>query len=78
MRPETLAGYVRAVPFRPFRLVMNSGKVYEVRHPELIRIGRDFVLYFYASAPDDPIDRWDTLSLLLVERVEQLEASTPG
>ena len=73
MRPETILAYVRAVPFRPFRLVMNSGKVFEVRHPEFLKVGKDFVLFFYATSPDDPIDHWDTVSLLLIQTVEHID-----
>jgi len=74
VRPETLLGYVRATPFKPFRIVLNSGRSYEVRHPELIRVGRDCFIVFYAKTPDGPFDGWDTASLLLVEHVELLEA----
>jgi len=73
MRPDTLLSYVRAAPFRPFRLVMNSGKVYDVRHPEMIRVGRDVAIYYHAPAPDAPFDRWESLSLLLIQNIEHLE-----
>ena len=38
MLPTDILGYIRATPFRPFRLVLNSGKTYDVRHPEFILI----------------------------------------
>jgi hypothetical protein len=44
MRPESIQTYLRAQPFRPFRIVMNSGKTYEVRHPEAASVGRDAVV----------------------------------
>ena len=40
MRPEDLLEWVRAKPFRPFRIVLNSGRPYEIRHPEMLRVGR--------------------------------------
>lgn len=76
MRPETLQSYLRAVPFVPFRLVMNSGRAWDVRHPEMIRVGRDVFLYYHAEAPEAPFDRFDTVSLVLVERIEQLGKPT--
>jgi len=74
MRPDTLLSYVRAAPFRPFRLVMNSGRVFDVRHPEMIRVGRDVLNYYYADPPDGPFERWDTVSLVLIEHIEPLDA----
>jgi len=76
MRPETVQSYVRAVPFRPFRIVLNSGRAFEVRHPEMVRVGRDVVLYFHATEPDAPFDRWDSVSLSLVERIEPIEPAS--
>jgi hypothetical protein len=80
VRPDTLLSYVRAAPFRPFRLVMNSGRAFDIRHPETIRVGRDVFHYYHAETPDAPFDRWDTVSLLLIERVETIEtpASASG
>lgn len=78
MRPDTLLSYVRAAPFRPFRLVMNGGGVFDVRHPEMIRVGRDVFNYYHADPPDAPFDRWDSVSLLLVERIEHLDAPAPS
>jgi hypothetical protein len=73
MRPETLLAYVRAIPFRPFRVVLNSGRSYEVRHPEMIRVGRDSFVFYFADTPDAPYERFETVGLLLVERLEHIE-----
>jgi hypothetical protein len=75
MRPESILIYVRDVPFRPFRLLMNSGRTYEVRHPEMIRVGRDTALLFHATDPEGPFERWETVSLVLVENVDHIDAS---
>ena len=40
MRPEDVLPWLQATPFVPFRLTMNSGQTFEVRHPELIRLMR--------------------------------------
>jgi len=73
MLPHTLQSYVRAVHFRPFRLVMTGGKTYEIRHPELIRVGMDVIIYYYASPPDAPFDRWESVSLSLIQNVEPID-----
>jgi hypothetical protein len=75
MRPDTLLSYVRAAPFAPFRIVLNSGRAWDVRHPEMVRVGRDVFHYYYAEPPEGPFSRWDTVSLLLIERIERLGAT---
>jgi hypothetical protein len=78
VRPDTLQAYLRAVPFRAFRIVLNSGRAYEVRHPEMIRVGRDSFVFYHADSPEAPYDRFDTVGLLLVERIEHLETVVPA
>jgi hypothetical protein len=43
MTYRKLGEYVAAEPFRPFRIKMASGQVYEIRHPEMILVGRTSV-----------------------------------
>jgi hypothetical protein len=59
---------------------MNSGRAYEIVHPEFIRVGRDSWLFYHQNQPDGPYERFDILSLLLIERVEFIDATanTPG
>jgi len=75
MLPSTLQGYVRAQPFRPFRVVMNSGDSYDVRHPEMIRLGRDFFNYYSVASTDQFPETWETVSLLLVDKVQFIDAT---
>jgi hypothetical protein len=70
MRDKSILSYVRAEPFRPFRIVMNSGKSYDVRHPETIAVGRDVFIYYHRQQPEQPFDDWESVSLLLVQNVE--------
>ncbi len=44
MTPQTVLGYVKAEPFRPFRIHMASGKTFDVRHPEMIKVLKSNVL----------------------------------
>ncbi len=77
MLPTDVLAYTRAVPFRPFRLVLNSGKSYDVRHPEMVRVTVSSVLYFYATDPEGPAERWETVSLPLLQSIEHIEAPAP-
>ena len=44
MSPEGIRRILRQQPFTPFRLVMSSGKEYEVRDPEMAWVLRNDIL----------------------------------
>jgi hypothetical protein len=74
MRPDDLLAWLRAAPFQPFRIHLNSGRSYEIRHPEMLRVGRSSVnIYSFAGDPSDPYERMEMVSLLLIERIEAVE-----
>jgi hypothetical protein len=75
MRPDTVLDYVRAAPFRPFRIILNSGKTYDIPHPDFIEVGRDSCIYFHRPSADRPFERWETVSLLLIQSIEHLDHS---
>ena len=50
IRPYEILDYLTAAPFRPFRINMVSGRTYEVRHPELVRVMPNSFIYFTPSA----------------------------
>ena len=72
---QDILNYLRAVPFRPFRIHMASGRTFDVRHPEMVRVGRGvLILFTFVSDEPDIFDRWDTVSLMLIENVSHYEA----
>jgi hypothetical protein len=73
MAPNTVLAYGRAKPFRAFRIVLNSGRSYDVRHPELIRVGLDHFVLFFAKDPEGPHERFETASLVVVDHIEHIE-----
>jgi hypothetical protein len=76
MTPREVLNYVQAHPFRPFRIRMNSGRSFDIRHPEMVRVGRrDLLIFTFVSDSPDVYDRWENVSLLLVESLSPLEAS---
>jgi hypothetical protein len=69
-----VAEYVEAEPFRPFRIKMASGSYFEIRHPEMILIGRTSVRVY--TTPDGDSGngaRWHDVSLMLMETVEPID-----
>jgi hypothetical protein len=77
---QRIANYVGAEPFRPFRLNMASGKSYDIRHPEMVAVGRTTV-HVYTALSDNPEEsrqREQELSIILIESVEPLPGSSAG
>ena len=51
--------YVAAEPFRPFRIKMASGQSFEIRHPEMILVGRTSVrVYTSLESESENGERW--------------------
>ena len=74
LTPRTLMDFVFAEPFRPFRMHMASGRTFDVRHPEMVKVGRSLVTV-HAPPEDDgeKPGRWQEVSLMLLESIEPLE-----
>jgi hypothetical protein len=71
-----LMTYVKAEPFRPFRLHMASGKTFEVRHPEMIKVLKTVLLVFSFNAGGTELtDKMESVSLMLIESVSHIDAA---
>jgi hypothetical protein len=73
MSHDALNALKWAVPFRPFRLVMADGEVFDVRDPNHLWPGQPNTL---VAAPDDPSRTWVSLDTASIDRVEFLRS--PG
>ena len=76
MRPDDLLFWLKAQPFKPFRITMNNGRVYEVRHPELVRLMRTSLVYFTPSSQPDVFDRAEMIGLTLIDHIEPVDTPT--
>ncbi len=74
MTLNKIVEYVGAEPFRPFRIKMASGDSYEIRHPEMILVGRSTVRV-YQNGQDEATPHWQDVSMLLMESIEPIPAS---
>ena len=72
---QRIANSVAAEPFRPFRISMASGKTYEIRHPEMIAVGRTTAHVFTALSEDleEAAQREHEISLMLIESIEHTD-----
>jgi hypothetical protein len=77
---QRIANYVGAEPFRPFRINVASGKAYDIRHPEMVAVGRTTVHVDTALSDDAEASkqREQELSFILIESVEPLAGSSAG
>jgi hypothetical protein len=77
MRADDLLAWNRATPFVPYRIRLNSGRTFDIRHPEMVRVGRTTVnIFTFAGDPADPYERMEMISLVLIESTEPI--STPN
>ncbi len=77
MHPDELLAAVRRQPFIPFRLHVSDGSAYDVRHPETILVGRRAAVLGVPDDPHQPAERFVTVALIHVSRLEEL-AGTPA
>lgn len=77
MTPQAMLGYVKAEPFRPFRIHLGSGRTFDIRHPEMIKVLKSNVLVFNSTGdtPEIP-DEWESVSLMLTESISHLETQS--
>jgi hypothetical protein len=74
MRQNDLLEYVKAQPFRPFRIRVVSGTTFDIRHPELIRVGPSSCVIFFTE-PDNlyAFDRFTMIGHPLIERIDHID-----
>jgi hypothetical protein len=78
MTVQTFRELLAQRPFRPFRLVISSGQVYDVRHPEMALLTRTDILVGIEVADDGVPAQFKICSLLHVTAVEPLGTPSAG
>ena len=76
MRDDNLTGVIRAVPFRPFEMIMADGARIDVRHLEWIAYagGRTAIV----TDPDDRIQFIDVLMITMLDLAPPVPAGSPA
>jgi len=78
LSPRFMLDLVAAEPFRPFRIHMASSRTFDVRHPEMIEIGRSAVtIHMLPDSGSNTVDHWQKVSYMLLESVEPFEVASP-
>jgi len=75
MTVQTFRDLLGKRPFKPFHVVMSSGKTYEVRHPEMAWLLKTDLLIGIGDDDDHLPAEFHTCSLLHITAVEPLTAA---
>jgi hypothetical protein len=71
---DEIFDHLAAEPFRPFRIRLKSGQVFDFRRPDNLYVGRDtFSIYRRARETPRGVDHWERIRFDLVESVTDLE-----
>ena len=74
MDPEEIQKLIRAQPFRPFRIHLLDGSSHEMKHPEMVMVGRRTITLGIPRREGDTIYRYtELISLSNIGRIERLE-----
>jgi hypothetical protein len=73
---EELKARVRQRPFIPFRIVLTEGTSYQIRHPDLIMVGKRSAVVGLAKDPEaDFYDATILVDLLHIVRLEPIDTA---
>jgi hypothetical protein len=79
MRPEEVKSWLKREPFIPFRMVLSNGRTFEVQHPEMVMLGRTWVVVGDLVLVDDfPLpENYVTIALVHINLIEPLRSPSP-
>ncbi len=78
MRAADVLEYLRQTPFVPFRIHLTDGIVYQIRHPELVKVGLTKADVFFPK-DDEPhavVLRRESVALVHMVRLEPVEQAS--
>lgn len=79
MNQEDLQNAARRQPFEPFRVILTTGAAYDIRHPDLIMVGRRSAIIGITNEPGSTAyDRTIKVDLLHVVGIEELPGVPPS
>jgi hypothetical protein len=65
--------HVFAELFEPFRIHTASRRIFEIRHPEFVQVGKTTMTDFAPPEKDpDAPERWEKISYVLIESIAPL------
>jgi hypothetical protein len=76
MTPETVQKHLLQQPFRPFRVFLSDGAVYEVRQPEMVFIAQREIIIGLPKPGERFPRHMAYCDLLHVARIEPIDGKT--
>jgi hypothetical protein len=70
MNIDTIREWSNRRPFEPFELRLSNGEVYQVRHPEVVALGRNRI-----AIVDPETDRFVHVALVHINNIKALQAA---
>ena len=70
MNADTIREWLNRQPFEPFEVRLSNGEHYQVRHPELLAIGKNRIIIV-----DPSTDRVVHVALVHVDSIEALQTA---
>jgi hypothetical protein len=79
MTQQEVHDAARRQPFAPFRLLLTTGATYDIRHPDLIMVGRRSAVVGITNEPHGTAyDRTIKVDLLHIVGIEELPVLPPS
>jgi hypothetical protein len=82
MRPTDLLQKLEDRPFKPFRLHMSDGTIFNIAEPGMILVGASSAVVVYKYTKDDEghliADRWRTVALSHIVQMSDLDEHRNG
>ena len=76
MSPEELRDSLKHEPFEPFRIIMTDGSGFDIRHPDLLWVGkRSAMVGLTGQAGQTFYERSVKVDLFQIMRLDPLESS---
>lgn len=78
MTQEELQKAAHRQPFKPFRMVLTTGATYDIRHSDLIMVGKRSATIGITHQPDNTVyDYAFMIDLFHIVGIEELPVSSP-
>ncbi len=78
MQPHDIIKQLRKQPVRPLRVYISDGSSYEVRHPEMMMVGRSEVTIGLSRKGDPVYDKLVYCDPIHITRIEPINGASPS
>ncbi len=75
MRPNDIQDHVRRQPFQPFRIFVSDGAHHDVRHPEMVLLGRSELIIGLQRGGVDVFENFAHCNPVHVTRIDPLNGA---